>query len=292
MKTKLTTILISCGLLTVVVTGFVSLSGRPVTQSAAAELRISITEGRPLAQAAALVQLNLGTAISYEDPPWIFSDDIVRAAETPWGAEILKTRPNFNAVVPKNGTVDVRIPMAANGRVALMPEPAIQKLLDDHGQRNNPGKFRVQRLSDDYGFAIVPISARDANGRNGPVTSPLDSAVFFEEADRTGLEALNKLFEAVGQGHTGYKVEIGIVPNHLAETRVRLGARGDIARDVLVKLLNTHQWSDSRNRGVIPKMSWRLFFEPKGKFFVFNLVTVQRQELDPSGRTQKSTVSR
>jgi hypothetical protein len=253
-------------------------------------MRISVDEGRPLAKAVQILELKSGTPISYEDPPWIYSDDVVRAADTPEGAEILKTHPNFSAIVPIGGRLDVSLPVdQITGRLTLSPADSLQRLLKDHIDRNNPGTFRIETL--ERGFVVVPVSARDTMGQIVPVRSPLDFPIFFSETERTGVETLQTLLDTASKS-SGYRVAIGAIPNHLMNTRATFGARGETGRDLLIKFNKTHQWSDPRNRGIIPQMPWRLLFDPKEKTYYLNLLPVRREELDPSGRKLPVTVPR
>jgi hypothetical protein len=254
------------------------------------DFRLSVDEGRPLSKIADVLQKKLAQAVSYEDPPWIFDGDKIRAVDTAWGAEILKTHPNFNAIVPKSAALEIDFPVdRSTGKALASAESILDDSVNRHNARQNPGVFRLQKL--ETGFVIIPVTARDALGRNGPARSSLDFPIYFDEEERSGELTLEIMMQAIKQA-APYRVELATLPKHISETKVRLGARGESARDILYRFLKTHHWADPQNRGVIPEESWRLLFDPKDKYYMLNLVPVIREELDPSGRIVRSLLPR
>ncbi len=120
----------------------------------------------------------------------------------------------------------------ANGSASELSS-AIQAILDRHTGSQYPGEFRVVKTA--IGYSIVPTGVRGRGGVATESRSPLDSPVYFSDAQRNAADALKVLCDAVS-GASGRRVEPGVVEG-LDNQVVQLGANGESARDILIRLV-------------------------------------------------------
>ena len=277
----------------------VSRSAGSQGQASNGEVTLSVEGPRPLAEAAKLLELKLGVGVSYEDVPLVYSGDYARASDTSWGRKYGDDHKEFKTVNPISfigGTLQIQFqidprttkPIASASRL-------LQDVIDQHSARKNPGEFTLATVSND--FSIVPTAARDRSGKMVAVRSPLDFPISFPVAERTGMETLRIFCDAVTMA-SGYRVGVGTIPlNMLRNTVVRLGANGELARDVLVKMLQELSWSDPRTLGPIPKLSWQLLYgleahDIERGFYALNLGAVEREEPTRVGTIRRVRVLR
>ncbi len=294
MKTATTYLLACVSLVSACVLGLLLFERHTYAQVArpSNNVRLSVVdEPRPLARAADLLQRKLGVGISYEDPPWIYQGDLVEAANLPSNLEIKKTSPRFHATVPAVGSLDLSLPFnVASHSISIPAISVLQDLLSEHVRRGNPGEFKVLTLGGD--FSIVPFVARDKVGNSLAVRSPLDFAVSFPNAARDGNAALKTLCEAITEA-SGMRTSANGVPKLFFTTTVSLNATNEPARDVLVRLLRTLTWPDPRQNVVpIPKLSWRLLYDPEAQAYFLNIGLVLKETLGATGQTMLVTVPR
>jgi hypothetical protein len=252
-----------------------------------------------LAEAAKLLELKLGVGVSYEDVPLVYSGDYARASNTSWGRKYGDDHAEFKAANPFGfigGTLQIRFQTDPRTRQPIAPASRLlQDVIDQHSTRNNPGEFRLATLGKD--FSIVPTAARDRNGKMVAVRSPLDFPISFPVAERTGMETLRTICDAVTMA-SGYRVGVGGIPlNMTRNTVVRLGVNGELARDVLVKMLEGLRWSDPRTLGPMSKLSWQLLYgleahDIERGFYALNLEAVEREEPTRVGTIRRVRVSR
>ena len=268
-------------------------------QASNSEVAVSVEGPRPLAEAAKLLELKLGVGVSYEDVPLVYSGDYARASNTSWGRKYGDDHAEFKAANPfgfTGGTLQIRFQTDTRTRQPIAPASRLlQDVIDQHSTRNNPGEFRLATLGND--FSIVPTAARDRNGKMVAVRSPLDFPISFPVAERTGMETLRIICDAVTMA-SGYRVGVGSIPlNMMRNTVVRLGVNGELARDVLVKMLEGLRWSDPRTLGPISKLSWQLLYgleahDIERGFYALNLEAVEREEPTRVGTIRRVRVSR
>ena len=224
----------------------------------------NIIDPRPLEKAMHLLSRKLGIPISYEEPAWVGKGDVIPAAEYPGNEKMAYPGP----LIPRGGNFDVVIPRG----VISDPTGIIQAAVESHRRFHNPGEFKVITFGEGE-FAVVPDRAEDKNGKMEQQVSPFDSRISFPEEERTFSATFKTVFEAIraaGQAH----ISMGFFPNDTLYPRFRLGARNEVARDVLARML--------RKPGG-QKFSWWLRYDPQGKAYVFNLVSVQAETQIPGG---------
>jgi len=131
-------------------------------------------------------------AISYEDVALIYSGDYARALDTDWGRKYAEQNAQFKAANRfglVGGSLDIHVAIdPASARPVLPVTQILEDVIEQHKARGNPGQFELLAIED--GFAIIPMVKRDATGMLIPEYSPLDSAISFPLAVRSGAETL------------------------------------------------------------------------------------------------------
>jgi hypothetical protein len=262
-----------------------------MAQRGPSDVIVSVDDPRPLAKAADVLELKFGIGISYEDPAWSYRGDVARLVDTPYGKEIAQQNPQMKAVIPKGGSLELKFSIdPLSRRPTAGYANVLADLLSEHTRRGNPGEFRVVAYGTD--FAVVPTSARDQKGTLTANRSPLDAAIWFAEAERDGLTTIKTICDAVSAA-SGKKVVLGTLSlNLFNNTTMRVGANGEIARDVLGKVFRDLHWSDPRNIAAFPKLSWRLLYGPDTEYYALNIKGVQQEVPAPAGGTKLIPVTR
>jgi hypothetical protein len=255
----------------------------PETQVEKKEVVVPISNIRPLADAAKILQAKFGVPISYEDAPWENQADIIRTKDIPGQKDSERLNPDLLA--PAVATLELRLTTDAKTKAVLQtPSETLQAVLDQHAERGNPGRFRLINLGQ-FGLSVVATQARNREGALVAVTSPLDAIVSFPDEERTTYDTVRLIGTAIGSA-TGQPVGVDLsgLPR---EQVIRIGAKAETARDVLARALRSIQFADPRIKAVIPKRSWRLLYDPKLHRYGLYLETVH---FELAGNASPSTV--
>jgi hypothetical protein len=209
------------------------------------------------------LRFKLGIPVSYEDAPWTYREDLQPVGSFPHPNSRRVSNPDM--LVPAMAAIQLSFLVDDRTRTPLEPAASIIKsAVEEHERRRNPGEFRAVSLGAEEGFSIVPSRARDRGGQARLVTSPLDVRITFPEKEGNFPEILQTILDAVGAA-TGAKF---IVFDQLKTDRIRLGANGEVARDVLVRALReSYDW----------KVYWNLYYGPEDEVWAFNFGAVYRE---------------
>jgi hypothetical protein len=131
------------------------------------------------------------------------------------------------------------------------------------------------------GVVIVPTKVRDANGILSPDKSPLEVSISLPTQERTAKEAMDAICAAI-LANSGKKVVMGQEPfsTGLRSTDARgaksayyvtIGATNEPARSVLQRTLASLEWANPRIKSPIPKMAWRLLYDPGERVYALNV---------------------
>jgi hypothetical protein len=195
----------------------------------------------------------LGVPIWYEEPAWAFSGDLVNAAQLEGNREAAAQGWTTNIIATREGRLDVALPSMQALRLSN-PTDIIERVLSNHLANNNAGEFKVIPFGQDE-FSIVGVRAADRDGRIVRQLSPLDKRISFPEEDRLLTETrdliLRKVDTALIVGRQGSMPDL---------RRVRIGAKNEVARDVLAR---TMQIPGS------PKMSFDVNYSPQHGYYVW-----------------------
>lgn len=217
---------------------------------------LSVNEPRPVAAAMEILEGRHGMIITYEDPPYVHETEIVDHT-----ASAYKQANPFGhrALSPKGGSLEITYQMSPGPVRSGEIRHVIQRILDAHAERNNPGRFRLQQEGEI--FHVIPAQYRNSSGRLVDVGSILDTPISFPEQERSVLKTLELIKNAVGKAR-GIKIIIGAVPSNLLhKTSSRQGATNEKARDVLVRAL----------KATNTKLSWWIFYGPGWKWYTLNV---------------------
>ncbi len=189
-------------------------------------------EAYPRALAAAIRQVEerFGWVVTYEDTRYLHPDDIVDVTEQ---VRRDSTRPG-RIFQMRNGSLDLTYTPAADA-IEFQVGEVLEALLVNSSDRGNPGEFRVQRVAG--GYHVVPSGTKGPTGSRQDYSSPLDTRISLDVREETALELFFRLAAAITEA-SGFPVQPGTIPlNRLEQSRVAVGARSEIARDVLWRTL-------------------------------------------------------
>lgn len=217
---------------------------------------LSVNDPRPVTAAMEVLEGKHGMVITYEDPLYVHGTEIVDHTipaykqANPFG---------HRALSPKGGSLEITYKTSPGLVRSDEIRQVIQRVLDDHAERNNPGRFYLQQ--DGEIFHVIPAQYRDSSGRLVNMGSILDTPISFPEQERSMLKTLELIKNAVSQAR-GIKIIIGTVPSNLLHRKSsRQGATNEKARDVLVRAL----------KATNTKLSWQILYAPGWKMYTFNV---------------------
>ena len=229
---------------------------------------LTVNDGRPVAEAAWQLEKRYGWVITYEDPIYIHSSEIVDVT-TQVRRDLDQYKPGEapKVFVPKGGELSINLNLnSETGRPVNSPESVMQQILDANTEAGYAGRFRLE--SDGQILHIIPTAYRDRFGALVPQQSVLDSIITIPSQERSGLQSLELLCHEVGR-ITRTKISLGTIdPNLFANSRNHLSAHREKARDFLVKLL--------QSTTVDTSLSWRLLYDPTMKIYFLNIHAVTK----------------
>lgn len=245
----------------VVTTGLVGGRGAQVVSKG----RLSAQDPRPLARAVEMLQEKSGVPVTYEDPLYVHGSEVADVT-----AAVRRDAANFRAgkapkvLIPKGGALAVDYDVIPGTDRPADPEAVVRQLVQAHNGGGNAGRFRVERSG--KFIHVIPSEFRNAAGDLAPQPSALDAVISLPEEERSGLQTLKAICDAVG-GVTQTKVVPGTIPlNLFMQHHDRRRAVNQKARDVLVALL------ESTKRGA--DLSWRLLYDPGMRTYALNIRAV------------------
>ena len=203
----------------------------------------TITSGRPLVDAANVLQARYGKPVTCEDPLWVWSGDLERRSDTPWFFPLRRT-----TTLPSGLSPD---------QTPILDASVLARVLDEYNKLNEAPRFRV--LESKFGLHIVPDIVHDASGVAVPAKNLLDAPVTIPRATRTAsghFQAIcaaaapkdaTMVCAAIGFGRNWFE-DLFAAPGGVLEW----GASGVNARDALIDLLEQSATT----------FSWRLACEP------------------------------
>lgn len=228
-------------------------------------LEISVTDPRPVAGAILEIERRHGVAISYEDPPLVYADDIQDVA-----AQVSRRLAEFAArgetpppvLVPKGGTVrfSYETERSTVVPVNVTVERLLAEVLQSHVDAGNAGTFRI---APGRGMThVIPVSARDATGAVSAVTPVLDAVIDVSLENTDGRQALRAVCEAVSRA-SGQTVALaeGISFNLFRTTPISIEDARGVAREILVDILSQFR----------VRLSWSLLYGPGQPQYVLNI---------------------
>jgi hypothetical protein len=245
----------------------------------------SVTDAKPLAEAAQLFELRYGIPISYEDPAYSWAGELGDATDP----EFAKSHPNGLRGLYLKGsrTLVLRGDPHQAVRSASDAMPLLQSLVDDHLKAGYPRQFKLIPNGD--GIDIVPTAVKNAAGILVADESLLETRITLPELQRTAGQTLDAICEAI---RTSTGKNIGVASNQFQSLYwvVTLGANNEPARTVLQRTLAGLHTNSAGAQ--IPKAAWSLMYGPGLKIYLLNVRQVVAEVPSPAGKAIKRPVFR
>jgi hypothetical protein len=156
---------------------------------------ITATSGRPLWHALDELEVAVGGTVNYEDVPYENAADCGDVSTPEWR---VKAPAGYQLLVPRLGTVTADIPVPASGAATqndLIYD--VNLLLASYRQKDLPGDFQVEEANGM--LYVMATTVLGANGAVHAVTSPMLTAITIPAADRSVVETVRAIFDAVGR---------------------------------------------------------------------------------------------
>lgn len=230
---------------------------------------VTAYSGEPLYLAISAVREEYGWVVDYEDPPYQSTYDLVDRATPGWHA----LHPGKPFLVPAGGAFQSTYPVASDIWSSSASErEVLEKIVSDYNQSGNPGAFSVRQQSDGS-FAVVGISIKDINGNKQPVGAILDTLVTVPTAQRSLMETLKLIAQALWL-KSGIKV-VGICPdnNFAGQSAVSIGGTSVSVRSLLL------QTAEQLPLGTV----WNLLYEANTPKYILTFAVAGRAEYDTFG---------
>lgn len=170
---------VTIGLLSIasVVSGQNPEAGRVIRVGDRAVLIVIVDGPRPIDSAAITLAREFGIAVSVEDPPYIFQDDMRDV--TP---EVSRDpNPSKRVFVPKGGRLEVHFDLNTDGSPRDLP--GLLRAIVSTANAQFPFAFRVD--TNGSRFTVVPTRTRDARGQTMRITPLLDRLVTIPAGTRS-----------------------------------------------------------------------------------------------------------
>ena len=229
------------------------------------KVNLSVQDARPLAKAIVVLEAQYGWIITYEDPRYVYADDVDDVTEKV--RRDLDKYPKGEApkvLVPKGGELSFEYDVLSQTNLPRDPGAVVQRLLAAQAASGLSGTFRMEKR--DEFIHVIPTAIKGRLGKLMPHKSVLDAVITLPAKERTGLQTLEALCSAVSKA-TQMRVVVGAVPFGLfLQHKDQQGVAGQKAREFLVQLL------ESIAKG--KKLSWQLLYDPGMKIYALNIHVV------------------
>ena len=234
---------------------------------------VSVDESRPLAAAIRILEARYGWIITYEDPKYQFSGDLVvvtSLVRRSTGAPALRN------IIPRGGPFSFSMQRPS----ATAAGSVVSDMVAAYNSTGFPGAFAVINTSGV--LHVVPISVNGKTGSPIGQKSILDTAITLPaQRNRSVADAVNQALNAV-QKKTAEPIEPGMFPvNRLRGTLMEEGATNEIVRQFLVRALN------AAGGGA----SWQLFYAADLQKYVVNVHLVRTPTGGPMLPDRKSVAT-
>lgn len=167
---------------------------------------ISVNDPRPLAKAAEALEREYGVPISYEDPAYAFSGDVVDKTDPQYKA----LHPDAKVLIPRGGSISVTMPSQPLNLASPSggdPLSVIQEALSAHAAAGYPGQFKAVKTA--IGYAVLPTGVRSTAGAVVAELSPFDTPISFPTIQRGVGETLKLICQTVSSA-SGRTLVLGV----------------------------------------------------------------------------------
>lgn len=240
-------------MITAALTGAAAVYGAPATSLARTET-LSVNDPRPLAEAADQLQKRFGVPITYEDPPYLHSSEIVDLRFEPVESHVDRDHPTW---IPRFGRIELTYVVSGGEHRIDDLAAAIEQAIQVHASNGNAGTFRLERERE--ALSLIPVAAKGEDGRLAPIKPVLDTEISLPAGARPGEELLELIMAELNR-KSGFKIKHGwaVGITHAVES-----TRGsEPARSALRRLLEAQPM----------KLTWRLFYDPPSREYFLNII--------------------
>jgi hypothetical protein len=159
---------------------------------------ILLDNPRPLAEALETLKTRHRRAITYEDPRYLYADDIKDIT-----LEVRKDLARFppgqapRVLIPLGGRIDFEYDVSAATGDPEDWDALLDELLESHAAAGRGARFRVERSGDVY--HVIPAQIRNTSGQWVKTASILDAYITVPEQEFTKLAAVEAVVQAVNE---------------------------------------------------------------------------------------------
>jgi hypothetical protein len=217
---------------------------------------------RPLLEGLVALREEYGWRVNLEEPPH---------EATPHGGKFESTYPEvLERYIPPQG-----LKRSAEFGYSLSDaseRAVLNKIVSDYNQAGFPGQYAVI-IQSDGSYAVAGTAVQSADGTYQPVTPLLDTPISIPSGAYSLSQVVDLISKALSSA-TGLRVSFN-VPGMWGTVTVNVGRNNIPARTLL-------------EQAVFPGLVWNLYYEPRAKSYMLNLLPLRRAQYDISG--QKSTL--
>jgi len=219
---------------------------------------LSVEAPRPLDLGARTLANQYHLLITYEDPRYSYSADIVDRAPI--------VRTDYRTFPPGKAPT-LFGPIGGNLSVSFTSTDAstmLQQLIQAQNASPTGGRFQIETTGSMY--HLVPTQVRDANGNWDNQQSILDIPISIVRVSRTANELLSSICEAVAQINLTTINIATAAPRQTDEPpRYSFSANSEPARNVLIRALTTI----APDQG---QLTWALYYDVQSRQYFMNFL--------------------
>lgn len=229
------------------------------------KVSFSVSDARPVAFAARMLEKTYGWIITYEDPPYENESDLVDVTETT-RHDLDKYKPGEAPKVfaPKGGSFAFEFDVNVATNKPSDPGLVIQQMLDAYAVSGHPGIFGMDK--DAERFHIIAHASKNKSGVLVSRQSLFDASITIAAQKRDGLQLLNAFCAAVSAASGTHVIVANVPLNLLHRYQTEAGARNQNAREFL-----THELDQMTDH---PILSWQLFYDATSKTYYLNIEAI------------------
>ena len=220
---------------------------------------LSVSSGRPVADAVRSLEQKYGFVITYEDPQYVHPADL-KDITPRWYVPANHPQNRQRILAPRGGSLNFSY-QVKGGKPLENTSDLLTRLVNSYGVGRN-AEFSVHKATvlGVTEWHIIPARALGQGGQLVNVSPILDTSISIPNEKRTGLDMIGTVCKELTR-ITHQRIALGVVPlNPLYAYNAVQGADNQPARDVLADTL-------ARIR---PGLSWQLFYDPSG-FYMLNI---------------------
>jgi hypothetical protein len=224
-----------------------------------ARMDLYVDDPRPVAEAVLSFAKRYPTVVTYEDPRYVYSGDVLDVTER------VRRNPatGVRTLIPRGGLLQVSYDVEESTGEPVDFASSVKSILEAANVGSSGGRFDLRQEGNV--FHIVPVEVRDLQGRWVKHNSILDTPITLSTDELNGYQLTEAILAQVGQAN---EVGVGLAVERFTNTFMRhtgrVSATREPARDVLLRVL--HEMSE--------RFTYLMLYDPSGKYYVLNVAVV------------------